>query len=112
MSAERTTAAAPRPRLHRARFVLWVAQWFAAVLVPAWLVVGTIVFSGGGLSVVFIMFVVPPVVLGMLLIAATLSVGITSARRAHGGPWYVWLLVAVWFCIAVQSLLIGLRWMR
>ena len=52
------------------------------------------------------MFVVPPVVLGMLLIAATLSVGITSASRAHGGPWYVWLLVAVWVCIAVQSLLI------
>lgn len=105
MIAARSTGAPPVSAVPRARFVLWVAQWFAAVLVPAWLAVGTAVLSGG-LSVVFIMFVFVPVVLGMLLIAATLSVGITSARRARGGPWYVWLLVSLWICIGVQSLLI------
>lgn len=106
MSAERSSGAPPVSTVPRARFVLWVAQWVAAVLVPAWLVVGTIVFSGGDLSVVFIMFLFAPVVLGMLLIAGTLSVGITSAQRARGGPWYVWLLVSLWVCIGVQALLI------
>lgn len=106
MSAERSASAPPVSKVPRARFVLWVAQWCAAVLVPTWLVVGTTVFSGGGLSVAFIMIVSAPVVLGLLLIAATLSVVITPARQARGGPWYVWLLVAVWVCIAIQTLLI------
>jgi hypothetical protein len=88
------------------RGILWLAQWFAVVLVPAWLVVGTTVFSGGGLSVAFIMVVSVPIVLVALLTAATLSVTIPSARRTRGGPRYVRLLAASWVCIGVQALLI------
>jgi len=106
MSAEDGPTTTPRSRLRTARSVLWVAQWVGVVVVPAWLVVGTTVFSGGGLGVVFIMIVSAPLALVALLVAATLSVTIPSARRTRGGPWYVWLLAACWVCIGVQSLLI------
>jgi len=109
MSAEQRPAATPRSRVPRARSALWIAQWFAVVLVPAWLVVGTPVISGGDWSTAAILiFFVPlvPMALVLLLTAAILSVAIPSARRTRGGSWYVWLLAADWVCIGILPLLI------
>lgn len=106
MSAERTTTAAPVSRAGRARQVLWIAQWFVAILLPVWLVSGTALIAGGGYTLLFLSVLFAPLLLVLLLIAGLLSVGIRSARRSHGGPWYVLLLVGVWVCVAVQPVLI------
>jgi hypothetical protein len=106
MSAERTATAAPVSRAGRARQVLWRAQWFGVVLLPVWLVSGTALIAGGGYTLLFLSVLFAPMLLVLLLIAGLLSVGIRSSRRSHGGPWYVWLLVGVWACVAVQPFLI------
>lgn len=95
-----------KSKVPRARFALWVAQWFAVILVPGWLVEGTALLAGGGWSVFIMSGFVAPLLFVLLLIAALLSVGMRSARRSRGGPWFVWLLVGVWICVAVQPFLI------
>ncbi len=90
----------------RSRAVLWVAQWLGVILVPAWLVYGTGLIAGPGSGSYFVVAFVAALLLVLLLIAAILSVGIRSARRGRGGPWYVWLLAAVWACAAVQPFLL------
>ena len=109
MSVEEAPTTTPRSGLLTARSVLWVAQWVAVVVVPAWLVVGTAIISGGGETTsLIIIFLVPlvPMTLCLLLTAAILSVWIPSARRTRGGPWYVWLLAASWAGIGILPLLI------
>jgi len=109
MSAAREAEPPPASKVPRARSVLWIAQWFAMVLVPAWLTVGTVVISGGDWSTAAILiFFVPlvPMALVLLLTAAILSVAIPSARRTRGGPWYVWLLATDWVCLGILPLLV------
>ena len=90
----------------RSRAILWLAQWFAVIVVPGWLVWGTSVIAGAGGSYFLVAVFAAPLLVVLLLIAAILSVGIRTARRARGGPWYVWLLVAVWICVGVQPFLL------
>jgi len=106
MIAARSSGASHGSTVPRARFVLWIVQWFAVVLVPAWLVYGTGLIAGAGGSFFLVAMFAAPLLLVLLLFAAILSVGIRSARRGRGGPWYVWLVVAVWVCVTVQPFLL------
>lgn len=92
--------------MSKARHTLWLCQWFAVILLPIWVVWGTVAMSGDGWIGLILAVFLAPLLLLFLLIAGLLSIGIRSSRRAHGGPWYVWLMLGVWITVAVQPFFI------
>ena len=92
------------PTVPRVRSILWVAQWFAVVLLPVWLVAGTEWVLPHSWAVIG-MVIYALFLFVMLLVPAILSVAIRTAWRRSGGPYYVWLLLGAWVCVAMLPFL-------
>lgn len=85
------------------RIVRW-GQWVAIIVLPGWVLVGSVVFASGGGWYVFVLLVAIPTLLVLLIIAPLISLAVPRGYRSPVTAVSAILTLVLWVVVLLNPL--------